>query len=131
MDKKLILVVEDEDSLSTVIKYELENAGYDVLVESNGSNVMNLMKSKKPALVLLDIMIPGLSGLDILQAAMADPDTKEAKIVVVTTLNSADRQQEYKTFGAAGFIDKVNMNLPDILKKIREVMVTKPSTDIS
>ncbi len=131
MDKKLILVVEDEDSLSTVFKFELENAGYDVLIESNGANVLDIIKTKKPAVVLLDIMIPGLSGLDVLQTAMADPDAKDTKIIVVTTLNSIDRQQEYKTFGAAGFIDKVNMNLPDILKKIQEVMVTKPPTEIS
>ncbi len=131
MDKKLILVVEDEDSLSTVFKFELENAGYDVLIETNGSNVLDIIKVKKPAVVLLDIMIPGLSGLDVLQAAMSDPEAKHTKIIVVTTLNSTDRQQEYKTFGAAGFIDKVNMNLPDILKKIQEVMVTKPTADIS
>lgn len=131
MDKKLILVVEDEDSLSTVFKFELENAGYDVLIEANGSKVMDIIKAKHPAVVLLDIMIPGISGLDVLQTVVADPETKETKIIVVTTLNSTDRQQEYKTFGAAGFIDKVNMNLPDIIKKIQEVMVTKPATEIS
>ena len=62
---KKVLIVEDEPSILTLLQYNLEQAGYDVLIATNGPTALTLTMSEKPDLLLLDIMLPGMDGMDV------------------------------------------------------------------
>lgn len=79
-----ILIVEDEKDLQDVLSYNLKAAGHDVLVAGDGAAVLELVRQKLPDLVLLDLMLPDVSGLDVCRALKSDPDTKHIPVMMVT-----------------------------------------------
>ena len=76
MAKETVLVVEDDRSLADVLKYNLEQAGYDVLVANDGQDGLNQAKLHLPGIVILDLMLPIIDGLDVCRALRADSATK-------------------------------------------------------
>jgi phosphate regulon transcriptional regulator PhoB len=83
-DKATILVVEDEPDLREVIRYNLEREGYRVLETEDGEEGLDLLREKLPELVLLDIMLPGLDGIEICRSIKYDPHTRSIPVIMVT-----------------------------------------------
>jgi two-component system phosphate regulon response regulator PhoB len=79
-----ILVVEDERDIQDVIAYNLQQAGYDVVLASRGDDAVRIAKQQRPDLVLLDLMLPGLSGKEVCQAIRRDPSTAPTPVVMLT-----------------------------------------------
>ena len=79
-----ILVVEDEKDLLDVLQYNLKAAGHEVLISSDGAGVLELARLRVPDLILLDLMLPEASGLDLCRALKADPKTKHIPVMLVT-----------------------------------------------
>ncbi len=79
-----ILIIEDEPDLRDVVQFNLEEAGYEVLTAANGSEGLRLAREKKPALVLLDIMLPDISGLDVCRTLKNAPETSQLFVVLLT-----------------------------------------------
>ena len=65
MAEEKILIVDDEEHILELLKFNVKNAGYDVITANNGIEAVKLVKSEKPALVLLDLMLPGMDGYDV------------------------------------------------------------------
>lgn len=80
----LILVVEDEKDLLDVLVYNLKAASYEVISSDDGSGVLELAREQLPDLVLLDLMLPEASGLDLCRSLKADPKTKHIPVIMVT-----------------------------------------------
>ncbi|MCG5054062.1 MAG: response regulator transcription factor [Myxococcales bacterium] len=79
-----ILVVEDEKDLQDVLTYNLRAAGHEVLVSNDGAAVLALAREHQPDLVLLDLMLPDVSGLDVCRSLKSDAETKSIPVVMVT-----------------------------------------------
>jgi two-component system phosphate regulon response regulator PhoB len=79
-----ILVVEDERDIQDIIAYNLQQAGYDVLVAGRGDDALRLAKSQRPDLVLLDVMLPGLSGKQVCASIRADPTIATTPIIMLS-----------------------------------------------
>lgn len=79
-----ILIVEDEKDLQDVLAYNLKAAGHQVLLASDGNGVVELVREKRPDLVLLDLMLPDVSGLDLCRALKSDTSTKHIPVMMVT-----------------------------------------------
>jgi len=79
-----ILVVEDEDSISSIIKYNLKKAGFMVVVLDNGNDALRYIQDNTPDLVLLDWMLPGMSGVDICKAIRENPATTNLPIIMLS-----------------------------------------------
>ncbi|MBI5125417.1 MAG: response regulator, partial [Planctomycetes bacterium] len=84
MPKKEILVVEDEKDLTELIKYNLEKEGFQVFSASNGEEGLKLVQRKRPALVLLDLMLPVIDGLEVCRRIKKDPQTAATPVVILT-----------------------------------------------
>lgn len=84
MSKKKIVVVEDEPDILEVLNYNLRREGYDVHSAFNGTIGLSLVKREKPDLVLLDLMLPGMDGLEICRTLKADDATSDCLIIMVT-----------------------------------------------
>lgn len=84
MPLKKILVVDDEIHILRIVKYKLESAGYHVLTALNGAEALDIAREDKPALIFLDIMMPGINGYDVCKELKNDPETKDIIIIMLT-----------------------------------------------
>jgi len=84
MQKIKILLIEDEEDIASLIKLQAELAGYKVHVESDGLNGYLAIEKELPDLVILDIMLPGLNGLDVCRKIKSNPDLKEIPIIMIS-----------------------------------------------
>lgn len=83
-EKRTILIVEDEKDIRDLVRYNLEQDGFAVIETESGDRVEELVRRQHPALVILDLMLPGTPGLDICRALRLDPATAHLPIVVLT-----------------------------------------------
>lgn len=84
MQKTKILLIEDEEDIAALIKLQAEIAGYRLMVEADGLNGFNAVSREKPDLVILDIMLPGLSGLDVCRKIKTDPELKNIPVIMLS-----------------------------------------------
>lgn len=84
MNNPLIVVVEDEQAIQDVIAYNLRREGYEVLLAGHGNEGLALIQSKRPALVILDLMLPGIDGLSICQQLRADAKTRSIPLMILS-----------------------------------------------
>jgi CheY-like chemotaxis protein len=115
---KTILVVEDEPILLRALNIELLNAGFEVLVASDGEAGLKMIKANKPDLVLLDLLMPKMDGYAVLEAVKKDPKTKKIPIVVLSNFGEAENIQRAKKLGALDYYIKSSTDLSQLTKKI-------------
>ncbi len=84
MPSQLIVVVEDEEDIREVVLYNLRREGYDALGFESGSEGLEVIKSKQPDLVILDLMLPGLDGLTVCQQIRSDPALKSTPVIILS-----------------------------------------------
>ena len=110
-----VLVVEDEDNIAAALDYLLTREGYAHERVASGADALPRIRAKRPDLVLLDIMLPGVSGYDICAHVRRDPTLSGVKILMMTARGSAVERKRGMDLGADGFISK-----PFELKALRE-----------
>lgn len=101
-----ILVVDDEPEICTMLAARLVKRGYNVSTAKDGEDGLALIKSEKPDLVLLDVMMPGISGWDVVRALKEDPATQHVKIVMVTAIGAITNEITARMYGADAHMDK-------------------------
>ncbi len=84
MSRTKIVVIEDEPDIQDIITYNLKREGYQVIAVGRGDEGLNVVRNQAPALVILDLMLPGMDGLSVCQQLRADPLTKDTPIVIVS-----------------------------------------------
>lgn len=84
MHKPKIVLIEDEEDIAALIKLQAEISGYKLLVEVDGLNGLRLIEKEKPDLVILDIMLPGQSGLDVCRKVKANPELKNIPVIMIS-----------------------------------------------
>jgi two-component system phosphate regulon response regulator PhoB len=121
MLKPTVLVAEDESALVTLLRYNLEREGYRVVEASDGEEALLLAAEEKPDLVLLDWMLPQLSGIEVCRRLRAKPETRNVPILMLTARGEeADRVRGLNT-GADDYITKP-FSMTELLARLRAVM---------
>ena len=101
-----VLVVDDEPDVLLLCRLNLEQRGHEVLEAPNGQVALELAKDRMPDIVILDLMLPGIDGYEVLRALRADPDTAGVRVLVLTAKSlRADRERSHD-LGAAAFLTK-------------------------
>ena len=116
-----ILIVEDEQAIALLIKYNLEKAGYETICVSQGDKVLPEVEKENPTLIMLDWMLPGISGLELCKIIRNNPDHKNTPIIMLT----AKGQEEDKVAGlSAGADDYVTkpFSVPELLARIQTIL---------
>ncbi len=103
---KRILVVDDEPDILALAKAILESAGYDVRVAKTGEEGLAAIERERPNLVLLDVILPGVSGLDVLRRIRGDPSKRGLNVVLFTALGTEVKMMLGKNEGADGYLGK-------------------------
>ena len=121
MSKQTILVVDDEQDLLDLIEYNLKKEGYDVLKAENGIQGLEMAKEHKPNLVLLDIMMPKLDGIQVCEKMRANPDLKPIPVIFLTARSDEKTEVEGLDIGADDFITKP-ISTTKLLSRIKAVL---------
>jgi DNA-binding response OmpR family regulator len=106
MGKKLILALDDEKDILKLIQYNLEREGYQVLCAKSGEEGLEAVRSKHPDLVILDLMMPGIDGLEVCKIVRANKDTKNIPILMLTAKDSEVDQVLGLELGATDYMSK-------------------------
>lgn len=113
-----IMVVEDEEALALLLKYNLEKEGYEVIVESNGAKVIAELEEHCPSLVLLDWMLPKMSGVEICKLIRTKPDIKNIPIIMLTAKGQEEDKIKGLTAGADDYVTKP-FSVPELMARIK------------
>jgi DNA-binding response OmpR family regulator len=101
-----VLIVEDEDNIAVALEYVVKREGYGHARIADGAEVMPFIRSRHPEVVLLDIMLPSVSGYEICQEIRLDPALADVKVVMMTARGSALEKRKAMALGADGFVTK-------------------------
>jgi len=119
--KKTVLIVEDEVILSKVLQDKLFDNGFDVVYARNGAEGLEKLSEGNIDLILLDIIMPVLDGMDMLRILREERKSK-IPVIVLTNLGSDDDAKVALGSGASEFLIKANHSLDDVLNKIQEIL---------
>jgi CheY-like chemotaxis protein len=116
-----ILLVEDEASLRRLIGYALETKGYEVLVAVDGRQGLEKARSESPNLILLDMVMPEMGGMEVLSALKNDPPLKDIPVLIVTASAQKEDAEKAIGMGAAGYLIKP-FHVPTLYDKVEELL---------
>ncbi|WFE74456.1 response regulator transcription factor [Roseinatronobacter sp. S2] len=119
MDKR-VLVVEDEPNISEAIRFILTRNGWHVDVTADGVAAIGDLQANPPDLLILDLMLPGVSGFDILKALRADPATQAMSVLMLTAKGQTADREEAERLGVTRFMTKPFAN-SDVVAAVREM----------
>jgi DNA-binding response OmpR family regulator len=121
MSEQKILIVEDDRSLSRVLKLKLTKAGYEIDIANNGEEGVKMMKSGGYKLVLLDLIMPKMTGFDVL--AFMKKEDFDLPVLILSNLGQNEDKEKTEGFGnVQGYIVKSNISLDDVIKQIDKTL---------
>jgi DNA-binding response OmpR family regulator len=122
-----IVCIEDEEDIQEIIAFNLERAGYQVSLAANGSDGLALVQGSKPDLVLLDVMLPGLNGMQVCQQLKADVNTADIPILMLSARSEENDIVKGLTGGADDYITKP-FSQAELLARIKVALRRKPQS---
>ena len=122
---KKILVVEDDSFLMDAYKVKLQQSKYEILAAQDGESGFETAKKEKPDIIILDLILPKMSGMDVLRALKEEPSTKDIPVIVASNLDQEKTMSEAKGLGAVDYFIKSNISINDLIAKL-ENYLTKP-----
>jgi len=117
--QKTILIVEDESSISNLLKNKLERKGYEVFQAPNGEVGLLIALEKKPDLILLDLNMPVMDGMTMLNKLRENEWGKKASVIVLTNLANNEKVEKSIKLGAFDYLVKNNWSLDEMVKIIK------------
>jgi len=119
--KPLVLVVEDEAALATMLRYNLEKEGYRVCEAGDGEEALTVVSERKPDLVVLDWMLPSLSGIEVCRQLRRKPATRELPVIMLTARGEEGDKIRGLNTGADDYMTKP-FSLPELMARIRAML---------
>lgn len=117
--QKKILLVEDDDALASVYQTRLQAEGFDVKRVPNGEDALAAALEYKPDLVILDVMMPKVSGFDVLDIMRNTPETAKIKIIMLTALSQESDKERAKSLGVDDYLVKSQVVIADVVERIK------------
>jgi DNA-binding response OmpR family regulator len=119
---KNILIVDDDKQIATVFQIALTSAGYKVVTANDGTSALNVARGQKFDLILLDEMMPDMSGNDVLRSLKEDDATKDTTAVILSNFGNNDMVKEALNLGAADYILKYQVSPTDLPAKVKQIV---------
>ncbi|HPW47760.1 response regulator [Candidatus Saccharibacteria bacterium] len=128
MDQQKILLVEDDDGLASVYQTRLEAEGFAIRRVPNGEDALAAAIEFKPDLILLDAMMPKVSGFDVLDILRNTPETASIKIIMLTALSQETDKQRAQSLGVDEYLVKSQVVIADVVDRIKHHLSLTSST---
>lgn len=113
-----IMIVEDEQAIALLLKYNLEKAGYETISVAHGNRVLSAVEKNLPSLILLDWMLPEISGLELCKIIRNNPDLKNIPIIMLTAKGQEEDKVQGLSAGADDYVTKP-FSVPELLARIK------------
>ena len=120
-----IMLVEDDKSLREIYSIRLVAEGYEVVSAGDGEEALALAVQQRPDLIVSDVMMPKISGFDMLDILRSTPETKDIKVIMMTALSSDDQRQRGESLGADKYLVKSQVGIEDVINAVHEVLGDK------
>ena len=117
--KKKILLVEDDMALSAVYRSRLEIEGFDVREANNGEDALSATVEYRPDLILLDVMMPKISGGDVLDILRNTPETANVRIIMLTALSQPKDKERAESLGVDDYLVKSQVVIGDVVARVK------------
>lgn len=117
--KKKILLVEDDTALAAVYKSRLELEGFDTREVNNGEEALSAAVEYRPDLILLDAMMPKISGFDVLDILRNTPDTTNIRVIMLTALSQPKDKQRAEALGVDDYLVKSQVVIGDVVDRVK------------
>lgn len=116
-----ILIVEDEEPIQILLTYNLQAEGFRVRATANGEDVAHLVNEERPDLILLDWMLPGISGIEVCRLLRSRPETREIPVIMLTARGEENERVRGLATGADDYIVKP-FSVPELLARIKTIL---------
>lgn len=117
-----VLLVEDDINLREIYAARLSAEGHELVVASDGEEALSKAVAEKPDLILLDVMMPKISGFDVLDILRSTEETKNTKVVMLSALSQETDKQRGENLGADKYLIKSQITLEDVVETVREML---------
>src|ERR1035438_1926650 len=117
-----LLLVEDDNNLREIYEARLQAEGYIIVTAQDGEEALVVAKAEKPDLIISDVMMPRISGFEMLDILRNTEGLKQIKVIMLTALGQADDQQRADKLGADRYLVKSQVTLEDIVKVTQEML---------
>lgn len=117
--KKKILLVEDDTALAAVYRSRLELEGFDIREVNNGEDALTAAIEFKPDLILLDAMMPKISGFDVLDILRNTPDTTNIRVIMLTALSQPKDKERAESLGVDDYLVKSQVVIGDVVERVK------------
>lgn len=117
--KKKILLVEDDTALAGVYSSRLDIEGFDVRAVNNGEDALSAAIEYKPDLILLDAMMPKISGFDVLDILRNTPDTTNIRVIMLTALSQPKDMERAEALGVDDYLVKSQVVIGDVIDRVK------------
>ena len=123
--KHKIMLVEDEEALALLLKYNLEKEGYEVIWEARGGKAVSEVKKNMPSVIILDWMLPELSGVEICKMIRSKPDIKTIPIIMLTAKGEEEDKIKGLSAGADDYVTKP-FSIPELMARVKTQLRRAP-----
>lgn len=117
-----IMLVEDDNSLREIYSIRLTAEGYTIVSASDGEEALAVAVRERPDLIISDVMMPKISGFDMLDILRSTPETRNIKVIMMTALSSEDQRQRGEGLGADRYLVKSQVGIEDVVNVVHEVL---------
>jgi len=117
--KKKILLVEDDEALAAVYKSRLEIEGFETKTVYNGELALTAARDFRPDLILLDAMMPKISGFDVLDILRNTPETADIRVIMLTALSQPKDKERAEQLGVDDYLVKSQVVIGDVIERVR------------
>ena len=123
------MLVEDDKSLREIYSIRLVAEGYDIISAGDGEEALALAVQYKPELIIADVMMPKISGFDMLDILRSQPETSKIKVIMMTALSSDEQRQRGEALGAERYLVKSQVGIEDVISTVHEVLGDVPNAN--
>ena len=122
-----IMVVEDDAALREIYSIRITAEGYNVVSAGDGEEALAVAVREKPDLILADVMMPKISGFDMLDILRNTPETANIHVIMMTALSSDDQRDRGERLGCDRYLVKSQVGIEDVINTIHEVLNDRPN----
>lgn len=122
-----IMLVEDDNSLREIYSIRLTAEGYTIVSAGDGEEALAVAVRERPDLIISDVMMPKISGFDMLDILRSTPETKDIKVIMMTALSSEDQRERGEGLGADRYLVKSQVGIEDVVNVVHEVLGDRAS----
>lgn len=120
-----ILIIEDDKFFREIISKKLQRENFDVATASDGKEAFAYLVSNSPDMIILDLILPGLDGYEILSILKKDKKTSDIPVIILSNLGQEEEIERARALGATDFMVKINFTLEEIVVRVNQIFKAK------